>query len=60
MIHQGSLIGMKQGRDDIEEARKDTECGLSFTKDPGFKEGDRIVCLNRRRVLPPLKWDLGF
>ena len=51
---------MKQGKEDIEVARKDTECGVSFSKDPGFQEGDRIVCLNKKRVLPKLKWELGF
>ena len=60
VIHEGSLTGMKQGKEDIEVARKDTECGVSFFKDPGFKEGDKIICLNRKRVIPPLKWDLGF
>ena len=60
VIHQGSLTGMKQGREDVELARKDTECGVSFSKDPGFKEGDKIICLNRKRVLPKLNWDLGF
>ena len=60
VIHQGSLSGMKQGKEDIEVARKDTECGVSFSTDPGFREDDRIICLNRKRVLPDLKWDLGF
>ena len=59
-IHEGSLTGLKQGKEDIETARKETECGISFHTDPGFKEGDRVVCFNRRKEASKLKWNLGF
>ena len=61
MIHEGPLSAMKQGKNDISEARKEVECGLSFRSlSVQWKEGDRVVAFTRRRVPPSLEWDLGF
>lgn len=60
LIHEGTLVGMKREKEDISVARKETECGLSFSKDPGWEEGDKIVCLRRKDVPQPLEWDIGF
>ncbi len=51
---------MKHGKDNIEVARKETECGVSFSSDPGFEEGDTIVCFTKKQNKPKLIWDLGF
>ena len=59
MIHEGTLVGMKREKENISMARKETECGLSFSKDPGW-EGDKIICLRRKDVPQPLEWDIGF
>ena len=60
VVHEGTLVGMKQGKEDVEVARKETECGISFSSDPGFQEGDRVQCFTRRRAKQKLQWDLGF
>lgn len=60
VVHEGSVVGMKTGKDDVTEARKETECGIAFTTDPGFREGDRVQCLTRRKVPQTLNWDLQF
>ena len=51
---------MKRGKEDIDVARKETECGLSFTTNPGWKEGDRIIAFTTHRVPPKLTWNMGF
>ena len=51
---------MKTGKDDVAEARKETECGIAFSTDPGFREGDRVQCWTRRKVPQTLNWDLQF
>ena len=60
VIYEGSLTGMKHGKEDVQLARKETECGVSFTKDPGFQVGDVVQCFDRKRVPQKLQWDLGF
>ena len=59
-VHEGRLIGMKREKDNISSARKETECGLSFNVDPKWQEGDRVVCLRRKKVPQKLEWHLGF
>ena len=51
---------MKHGKVDINEARKETECGLSFSTNPGWKEGDRVVAFTSCRIPPKLTWDMGL
>ena len=61
VVHDGTLSAMKQGKVDLSEARKETECGLSFSSDSvEWKEGDRVVAYTTRRVPPLLIWDFGF
>ena len=51
---------MKQGKDNIDSARKETECGISFSTDPGFQEGDIVQCFTRKEVPQQLRWNFGF
>ena len=61
VIHEGPVSAMKQGKNDVSEARKETECGLSFSSHSvQWREGDRVVAFNRRRIPPSLEWDFGF
>ena len=61
VVHEGSLSAMKHGKADISEARKETECGLSFSSSSvQWKEGDRVIAFATRRVPPSLTWDFGF
>ena len=60
IIHEGPIIGMKQGIEDITAARKETECGISFSVDPEFEAGDTIQCFTRKQTSQKLMWNLGF
>ena len=53
---------MKQGKTDISEAKKETECGLCFTSSHSvdWKEGDKVIAYTTRRVPPSLNWNFGF
>ncbi|KAF8163171.1 P-loop containing nucleoside triphosphate hydrolase protein [Crassisporium funariophilum] len=46
-IHEGSLDTMRQLKKDITEARKGTECGLSFGEFNRLEEGDLIQIYER-------------
>ena len=55
------MAAMKRNKDDLSSAKKETECGLSFTsRSVQWKEGDRVVAFNSRKVPPNLDWDLNF
>lgn len=55
------MSAMKIGKSDVSEARKETECGLSFSSSSvTWKEGDRVVAFTRHRRPPTLHWDFGF
>ena len=45
----------------VSEAKKETECGLSFSSGSvEWREGDRVVAFTIHRRPPHLDWDLGF
>lgn len=60
VVYEGEVVAMKRGTEDIDSSKKETECGVSFAKDPGFQEGDRLQCFTRKKVPQKLEWDLGF
>ena len=61
VVHDGRLSAMKHGKSDVSEARKETECGLSFSSSSvQWREGDKVVAYTTRRVPPTLLWDFGF
>lgn len=61
LVYEGRLSGMKREKNDISVALKETECGLSFSHDPGWEEGDKVLCLRKSTVHQKLTWDLiGF
>lgn len=41
-VYNGSFTSMKHHKDEVNEAKKDTECGLSFDGWTGFEAGDVI------------------
>ncbi|KAL1921616.1 uncharacterized protein VTP21DRAFT_11332 [Calcarisporiella thermophila] len=45
VIWEGELSALKHHKKDVSEARKGTECGLSFEGFSGFREGDVIQSL---------------
>lgn len=60
VVHEGELSGMRNEKQDVHSAKKDTEVGFRFTKDFDFEEEDRIVCYKTLTVPQTLDWDLGF
>lgn len=59
-VHEGELSGMRNEKQNIDVARKDTEVGVKFVKDFDFKEGDKVVCFKKIQVKRTLNWDVGF
>lgn len=61
MVYEGPVSAMKLGKSDVNEARKETECGLSFSSSSvQWKEGDRVIAFTTHRRPPILTWDFGF
>jgi translation initiation factor IF-2 len=44
----GTIGSIKNQKKDVEQMRKDTECGISFDAWEGFQIGDRIQCFEER------------
>ena len=61
LVHEGRISSMKRGKQAVSEARKETECGLSFSSHSvQWREGDRVVAYTKHKTQPSLKWDFGF
>ena len=56
----GKLATMKRGVDDISQAKRETECGLSFEKFTDIQEGDVIQCCTVTVKEQEIDWDWGF
>ena len=56
----GKLAPMKRGVDDISQAKRETECGLSFEKFTDIQEGDVIQCCTVTVKEQEIDWDWGF
>lgn len=44
----GIISSLKNQKKDVEQMRKDTECGISFEEWEDFKVGDRIQCYEEK------------
>ena len=52
---------MMRNKEDISRAKKETECGISYSADRiQFQEGDWVQCVRKHKVPPTLHWNLGF
>ena len=51
---------MKRGMDDITQAKRETECGLSFEKFTDIQEGDVVQCYFVTIKEQEINWDWGF
>ena len=56
----GKLATMKRSVDDISQAKRETECGLSFEKFTDIQEGDVIQCCTVTVKEQEIDWDWGF
>lgn len=57
------IRSMKHLKEEAKEIEKERECGISFKgrEDLEFKPGDLLVCYEKKKFRPKLKWDLkGF
>ncbi|KAK3721613.1 hypothetical protein QZH41_008289 [Actinostola sp. cb2023] len=59
-IYEGKFTSLKRGPDAVDIVKKEQECGLSFEKFSGFKEGDRIECFQINTVPDEVDWEWGF
>lgn len=48
IIHTGTISTLKNQKKDVEQMRKDTECGISFEGWDDFQVGDRIQCYEEK------------
>lgn len=60
VLFEGRLATMKRGVDDISQAKRETECGLSFEKFTDLQEGDVVQCYTVNVIKPEIDWDWGF
>jgi translation initiation factor IF-2 len=44
----GVINSLKSQKKDVEQMRKDTECGIGFADWEDFKVGDRIQCYEEK------------
>ena len=56
----GKLSSMKRGQDDISQAKRETECGLSFEKFSNIEEGDVIQSYVTTVKKQDIDWNWGF
>lgn len=60
VIFEGKLSTMKRGQDDISQAKRETECGLSFEKFTDVEEGDVVQCYSVTVKKQAIDWNWGF
>lgn len=48
VVHDGVVSSLKNQKKDVEQMRKDTECGVSFEDWEDFQIGDRIQCYEEK------------
>ncbi|KAF2851169.1 translation initiation factor-like protein IF-2 [Plenodomus tracheiphilus IPT5] len=48
VVYDGTVNGIKNHKKDVEQMRKDTECGISFADWEGFQIGDKIQCYDEK------------
>ncbi|XP_060079565.1 translation initiation factor IF-2, mitochondrial-like isoform X2 [Ylistrum balloti] len=60
-IYRGSVVSLKHFKKDVNEIKKDMECGLRVSdEDFVFQPGDYIVCYESKMVHTKLDWNPGF
>jgi translation initiation factor IF-2 len=50
VIHQGELDSLRRFKDDVNEVRAGTECGIGVVKYNDIRPGDQIECFARVEV----------
>uniref|UniRef100_A0A7N6FAR4 Tr-type G domain-containing protein n=1 Tax=Anabas testudineus TaxID=64144 RepID=A0A7N6FAR4_ANATE len=59
-IWEGSLVALKQHKDDVLTVKTGMDCGLSIDGDVSFRPGDIVVCLEELDSPQATAWDPGF
>ena len=60
VIHEGALSSLKRVKEDVHEAKKETECGITFRNDPEFREGDTVQCYSSEKVQNTVSWNIDL
>ncbi|MCW5724555.1 MAG: translation initiation factor IF-2 [Maricaulaceae bacterium] len=50
VIHEGKLSTLKRFKDEVEEVRAGTECGMAFENYQDIQKGDRIECFTVEEI----------
>ena len=60
-VSTGELTSMRQQKNEVQNVRKEMECGLQFS-DPSVipKSGDQVLCYQEKEVSQTLEWDMEF
>ncbi|CBX98219.1 similar to translation initiation factor IF-2 [Plenodomus lingam JN3] len=48
VVYDGTIANLKNQKKDVDQMRKDTECGISFADWEDFEVGDKIQCYEER------------
>lgn len=60
VLYEGKLSSMKRGQDNISQAKRETECGLSFEKFSDIEKGDVIQSYITTVKKQDIDWNWGF
>jgi translation initiation factor IF-2 len=50
ILGPGTISSLKSQKKDVEQMRKDTECGIGFEGWEAFMSGDRVQCFVEERI----------
>lgn len=60
VIYDGHLSSMKHFKEDVTEVKKENECGLTFSDNPEFQEGDMVQCYTLKKVQKEVTWNVDL
>ena len=59
--HSGSLFSLKHFKAEVEQIKRDMECGLALSDHSvDIQVGDQIICYSEELVQPTVEWNLPF
>ena len=61
VVHSGSLFSLKHFKAEVEQIKRDMECGLALSDHSvDIQVGDQIICYSEDLVQPTVEWNLPF
>jgi translation initiation factor IF-2 len=53
-VHEGKILSLRRGKDDVEEVSANFECGIGFGRFQDLKQGDIIETFSLEEIVPRL------